>query len=240
METAAPPEHAFEAAWALCEATPGWLTRAQAGVLWQRASRLRPGEVILEIGSHQGRSTVILARAAQHAGSRVVAVDPFVEGPMFGGPGTRHRFEATIRRAGVADVVDLRAEFSTRLRPSWQSPLALLYIDGKHDYWTVSDDLRWTDHLPPGADVLVHDAFSSVGVTLGMIAHVLPARRLTYLGRTGSLARLRVGRPGWRDRLRFLAELPWFARNVVVKVLLRMRLRPLTRLLGHASPVDPY
>ena len=37
-----------------------------------------------------------------------------------------------------------------------------------------------------------------------------------------------------------LAQLPWFLRNVVLKVLLRLRLRPAARLLGHHSPYDPY
>jgi hypothetical protein len=37
-----------------------------------------------------------------------------------------------------------------------------------------------------------------------------------------------------------LAELPWWLRNLVVKVLLRLRLRPLARVLGHADTADPY
>jgi hypothetical protein len=54
------------------------------------------------------------------------------------------------------------------------------------------------------------------------------------------LALFRIGRPTTRDRLRIVAELPWWGRNVFVKVLLRLRLRPAARLLGHASPYDPY
>ena len=41
-------------------------------------------------------------------------------------------------------------------------------------------------------------------------------------------------------RLRILAELPWWIRNVFLKVLLRLRLRPVARLFGHYSPYDPY
>ena len=57
----------------------------------------------------------------------------------------------------------------------------LLYIDGKHDYWTFTDDLRWAAFLPEGGRVLVHDAFSSIGVTLGVLARVLPSSSLRYL-----------------------------------------------------------
>jgi hypothetical protein len=233
-------ERSFDAAWQVGRDIPGWLTEEQARLLWDRAVALPAGATIVEIGSHQGRSTVVLARAARLVGARVVAVDPFVTGRLFGGAATRDKFEANLARAGVRDLVELRAEYSTRLRPGWDGPVDLLYIDGKHDYWTLSDDLRWAGHLPPGGDVLVHDAFSSIGVTSGFLVHVLPSRRLAYLGRAGSLAHLRVTAPTAADRARFLAQLPWFARNVLVKVLLRLRLRPLARGLGHSGPADPY
>ena len=42
------------------------------------------------------------------------------------------------------------------------------------------------------------------------------------------------------DRLRILREMPWWIRNVFLKVLLRLRLRPVARLFGHDSPYDPY
>ena len=67
----------------------------------------------------------------------------------------------------------------------------LLYVDGKHDYWTVRDDLRWADRVPTGGTVLVHDAFSSFGVTLGLLRTLATSSDLAYVGRTGSLARLR-------------------------------------------------
>jgi hypothetical protein len=47
-------------------------------------------------------------------------------------------------------------------------------------------------------------------------------------------------RPSLRDRGRILAQLPWWVRNVGLKVLLRLRLRPVARVLGHDSPYDPY
>jgi Methyltransferase domain len=159
---------------------------------------------------------------------------------LFGGSRTRIDFERHIATAGVENTVELVCDYSTTARKSWTRPFDLLYIDGKHDYWTVSDDLKWRVHLPEGAPVLMHDCFSSIGVTLGILRHVLPADDLRYERRVGSLALFRIGRPARRDRLRIVAELPWWGRNVLVKVLLRLRLRPVARLLGHASPYDPY
>jgi predicted O-methyltransferase YrrM len=226
----------FEAAFAVADRIGGWLTRDQARVLWDEARRVPPGGLIVEIGSHQGRSTVLLAAA----GGRVVAVDPFVSGAMFGGLATKDRFLENLAAAGLTDRVQLRQARSTELRPSWRQPIDFLYIDGKHDYWTVSDDLRWVRFLAPGARVAVHDAFSSIGVTLGLLRHVVPARRLRYLGRTGSLARFEVAAPSGADRLRMLAELPWWLRNVAIKILLRLKLFPLARLAGHRDSADPY
>jgi predicted O-methyltransferase YrrM len=234
------PDHGFAEAWAVADRIPGWLKSGQARLLHDEARRLAPGAHVLEIGSHQGRSTVVLAKAVAPLGGRVTCVDPFVEGPLFGGTPTRAKFETNIREAGVADVVDLVPEYSTRLRPSWTEPIDLLYIDGKHDYWTVCDDLRWAAHLPTGGAVVVHDSFSSLGVTLAILRHVLLGSGLAYERRSDSQALFRVRLPTRTDRLRILGELPWWLRNLVLKGLLRLRLRPVARLLGHNSPYDPY
>lgn len=231
----------FGTTWHVASAIPGWLTEEQARLLWDSAAPLPPGALLLEIGSHQGRSTVVLAAAAHAVGGHVVAVDPFVEGRLFGGASTRDKFEQHVSAAGLAETVELVADYSTRARPTWTRPMDYLYIDGKHDYWTLSDDLRWSEHLPSGAPVLVHDSYSSIGVTLGILAHVLPSHRLRYERRVGSLALFRVGRPSTRDRLRILGELPWWARNVMIKVLLRLRLRSVAAaVFGHDQPYDPY
>ena len=238
-DTATPP---FSDAWATASGIPGWLTETQAQLLWSVAREVpakRP--LLVEIGSHHGRSTTILGSAVRDRGGRVVAIDPFVDGRLFGGVKTRDKFEQNMSAADLTDAVELLAEYSTAARTTWTRSFDYLYIDGKHDYWTLSDDLKWTVHLPDGGPVLIHDCFSSVGVTLGVLAHVLPSRRLRYVRRAGSLALFRVGRPTLRDRLRILAELPWWVRNVAIKVLLRLRLQWLAaRVFGHEGPYDPY
>ncbi len=51
----------------------------------------------------------------------------------------------------------------------------------------------------------------------------------------GSLARFTVGTPTAADRRRLLAQLPWFLRNVVIKIGLRA-----LRLTRRPVPADPY
>jgi predicted O-methyltransferase YrrM len=229
----------FETVWPLADEAAGWLTRDQGLLLHSSAAALRPDATIVEIGSYEGRSTLVLAAGLGPEGA-VVAIDPWVEDWKFGAAGTRDRFTQHLRDAGLTDRVRVVAERSQRVRPGWRAPIDLLFIDGKHDVWSFSDDLRWSRHCPPGSLVLVHDCFSSIGVTLGVLGHVLPSRHLTYLDRVGSLARFHVRRPSARDRLRIVREIPWWLRNVVVKVALRLRLAGVSRALGHDGAADPY
>ncbi|MBB6626287.1 class I SAM-dependent methyltransferase [Nocardioides sp. KIGAM211] len=215
------------------------MTRDQAAVLHAAAGAVPAGGAVVEIGSHHGRSAVVLA-AGLREGARLVAVDPFPDDWRYGAAGTEQRCRANLARAGVADRVDLRVATSADVRARWDGRLDLVYVDGKHDHWTARADLGWADHVTPGGWVLVHDAFSSLGVTTALLRVLATSRTLRYVGRTGSLARLQVAPPSTADRLRLLGELPWWARNLVVKVLLRLRLRPLARALGHGDAADPY
>lgn len=231
----------FEATWNIASAIPGWLTEDQGRLLFDTVEALPERPLIVEIGSHQGKSTIVLATAARARGGRVVAVDPFVDGRLFGGVTTKDKFEHNVVTADLADTVTLLTDYSTRARQGWNRPFECLYIDGKHDYWTLADDLKWARHLPAGAPILVHDCYSSIGVTIGVLVHVLPSRRMRYERRAGSMALFRVGAPSFQDRLRIVREVPWWLRNVAVKVLLRLRLRPVAaRVFGHEGPYDPY
>jgi predicted O-methyltransferase YrrM len=229
---------AFDAAFAWIDPVGGWLTRAQARVLFDAVRALPTGATVVEVGSHQGRSTLALALARPDV--TVVAIDPFEAGGKFGGPATRQVFEDNLARPHVRERVEHVAERSTRVLDSWRRPVDLVFVDGKHDVLSTLRDLQWGDRLPPGGRLLVHDSFASVGVTVALLLHALPSSRLRYAGRVGSLATFERARPTSQDRRAMLRELPWFARNVAVKVLLRLRLRPLARLAGHLDTADPY
>lgn len=225
----------FEEAWSFASRVDGWLTEAQARTLYDAARAVAPGRVV-EIGSHLGRSTTVLAAS----GARVTAIDPFTGDWRYGRPDTEQRFRTHLAEAGVEARVDVRVATSRDVRAGWAQPVRLVYVDAKHDMWSCLDDLRWSRFLQAGDVVLVHDAFSSLGVTLAVLRDAVTTDRHRYVGRTGSLARFEIAHPSTGDRLRVLQEMPWFARNLVVKVLLRLRLRPIARLLGHRDIADPY
>jgi hypothetical protein len=95
----------------------------------------------------------------------------------------------------------------------------------------------------PGGSLLIHDAFSSVGVTLAILRELVPGRTFRYVGRTRSLAEYRADLAP-ADRLRNAArqagQLPWFFRNVGLKVLLTLGWGELLGRLGRPVPQWPY
>src|SRR5581483_12028326 len=106
----------------------------------------------------------------------------------------------------------------------------LLYIDGAHRYGPARDDIRvWGGRVAPGGMVLIHDSFSSVGVTLAILRELAFGFRFRYVGRSGSMTEYRrelVARGARvRNALRQLGELPWFVTNVGRKVLILLKLR---------------
>ena len=84
--------------------------------------------------------------------------------------------------------------------------------------------------------MLIHDSFSSVGVTLALLSSTFFGSSFRYVGRSGSMTEFRRANLTPRERVRNAARqaasLPWFARNVVVKLCIMAKLRPLYRLFG--------
>jgi precorrin-6B methylase 2 len=232
----------------------GWLTLDQARLLYDAAVSLTPGQQVVEIGSFRGRSTTVLGLAAA-PGVGVVAIDPHagndrgpneIEGFVAEAASDHEVFRANLERAGIADRVRHVRAFSHDALASVEGDIDVLFIDGAHRYGPALDDVRrWGARVPTGGTMLIHDAFSSVGVTLAIGRALLWSPRFRYRGRASSLAVYRhEPSTAVRDRAtnagRQLAQLPWFARNLAIKVLITLRLGRATRFLGHTDPTWPY
>lgn len=252
MQTAA--DNSFDATLADVADVEGWMTDAQAQRLWASARGVSPGGRIVEIGSFRGRSTIVLARAAA-AGVEVVAIDPHLgtdRGPqeiittVEHGDEDHELFLANLARAGVEDRVRHVRQLSSAALAEVADPIALLYIDGAHRFGPARADLRdWGARVAPGGTLLVHDSFSSVGVTAAIATELLDGRAgFEYVGRSGTLAEYRRSELDGSTRVtnagRQLAQLPYFVRNVTIKVLIVLRMRSLTKLLGQPTAEWPY
>jgi len=231
----------------------GWMTDDQARLLHDRASALEPGERVVEIGSFRGRSIIVVALAAVPE-VEIVAIDPHGggdRGPQEIAPDQArgdddHRvFTSNLARAGVTDRVNHIRKMSDQALGDVAGDIDLLYIDGAHRLGPARADIEtWGDRVRPGGTMLIHDSFSSIGVTLALITTTFFGRRWRYVGRAQSMAEYQRIDSGPAARalnlLRQMAQLPWFVRNVVIKVLLTVKLAPLTRLLGHRGSDWPY
>ena len=230
----------------------GWMTPDQARLLWDAARALRAGDQVVEIGSYQGRSTVVLASAVPE-GAVVVAIDPHAgtdRGPQeISGKETEAEqdsrvFQENLERAGVRDRVTYLRHWSQEALTEVDGPIDLLYIDGAHRYAPAKEDIdAWGERVAPGGTLLIHDSFSSIGVTGAILTSLTFSGNWRYVGRAQSMTRYRRESMTSRDRLtstgRQLAQLPWFARNVLFKALITARFKRVAVALG-ADPTQDW
>lgn len=223
----------------------GWMTDDQARRLWDRAHELSPGQRIVEIGSFQGRSTIILATAAP-PGVELIAIDPHggndrgpqeISGFAAEAEADHQAFMANLAAAGVSDRVTHLRKFSDEALADVPGSVNLLYVDGAHRFIPASRDIRqWGDKVVGGGRLLVHDSFSSIGVTLALTVTTFWSRQWTYEGRSQSMTQFRRGpnRLGERCRsfFRQVLALGYFAKNLLYKVLLSLKLKAVARALG--------
>jgi hypothetical protein len=223
----------------------GWMTRAQAVRLWDRASTLGPDGVIVEIGSFRGRSAIVLATSAP-AGVAIFTIDPHggndrgpheFEGYEAEAESDHQLFLANLERAGVRSRITHLRTYSSEAIDDVPAEIDLLYIDGAHRYAPARDDLvRYRGRVAYGGTLLVHDSFSALGLTAALFQVMSLSGTFRYVGRSGSMAEYQRVDLTPADRaanlFRQLLELPYFARNLTIKALIKAKLAPLTRLLG--------
>ncbi len=241
----------FDDAWAAVADVDGWMTEGQGRALYDAATACPSGGRIVEIGSFQGRSTIVLALAAA-PGVEVIAIDPHagndrgpqeIDGYEDDASDDHAAFEANLTIAGVRDRVTHVREFSDAAHSSVDREIDVLYIDGAHRYGPARTDIRdWGARVKPGGRLLIHDSFSSIGVTAAIMRELLLSDRFRYVTRSRSLAVYRAWSQGGRanSALRQAAQLPWFIKNVGLKVLLTAGLGKVLTKLGRTPPDWPY
>lgn len=232
----------------------GWLSNDQAARLYSAAADTTAGQKIVEIGSFRGRSTIVLAGAAPD-GVEVIAIDPHagndrgpreISGFVEEAADDHEAFNGNLSAAGVADRVRHIREFSHWAHDDVAGTIAVLYIDGAHRYAPAQSDIRnWGARVEAGGTMLIHDSFSSVGVTLAITRELIFGRRFRYVGRSRSLAEYRADlgdsrRSRAANAVRQISQLPWFSKNLALKVLLKLRLGGLIKRVTHCSPEWPY
>ena len=247
-------DRSFDASWSAVEQVQGWMTQGQAHLLYSASAATRDGDTIVEIGSFQGRSTIVLAMAAP-AGVEVVAIEPHagndrgpqeIDGYAAEASADFEAFQANLSAAGVANRVRHLRTLSDKAHAEVTGNVAVLYVDGAHRYRPARQDIHeWGSRVVAGGTLMIHDSFSSIGVTLAIARELMFSRRWRYVERSRSLAVYRADLDGGaRNRAanfaRQLLQLPWFVKNVLIKVALSLKLGALAKKVTGRTPEWPY
>jgi predicted O-methyltransferase YrrM len=221
----------------------GWLTDAEANALFELARQKAPerDSVVVELGSWQGKSSVLLAAglSAKHH-PRLYCVDPFGEDenpryqaqyyrPVISGMhlGLEEMFRRNIRRCGLTQIVQAIKGYSFDAVRSWDQPIDILFIDASHDYESVHRDLLlWSPFVKVGGIVALHDVSAAWPGPSRVMAEDLQPPYFGDLEQTDSLLRAvkKSGEP--------LPECPLVAVTTIPKSDFDARQREIARLLA--------
>lgn len=200
----------FEEARELASRTEGWLTGAEGKALFVLASRCRPPGVIVEIGSWKGKSTTWLAMGSRSgSGLKVCSVDPHGRhGGVKEVDETFKEFAMNIRRAGIQDLVVPYVMTSVEAVPKIKDDVALVFVDGNHQYeWVKLDAELWFPKLVNGGHLAFHDAVGNGhgGVHRAVREVVYESGRFRNVRLVGSMTICEKdgGRPWQRFRTRW-------------------------------------
>ena len=193
-------------------AVKGFLAVDEASALFDHALELAARGAILEIGSYCGKSTIYLGLAAQKKGGVVYAVDhhrgseEHQKGEMFHDEelfdASEQRFDSfkefrcNIDRANLNDTVVPLVNSSEVASRHWQTPLAMVFIDGGHSLEAALTDYRcWTGHIIRGGLLAIHDLYPDAETggqaPWGVYKLALASGLFEDIGRVNSLGLLR-------------------------------------------------
>ena len=175
----------------------GQISRAEVRRLIELARNVPAGEVIVEIGTFRGRSTIALALGAiMGNANRVYAIDPHVEfqgvfGGQFG-PSDQAELYGNLVKARVGHIVAVVSLSSQAAAHAWtQKNVGLLWIDGDHRYAAVCADFNsWYRFVARDGLVAFHDR-SAPGVEQ-LVAELVSNGRILQIGNLEALSWFRL------------------------------------------------
>lgn len=146
----------------------GWLDEKEADLLitttLKACINFPLPHCIVEIGCYQGKSTIIFASILKQffAERKVYSVDSH-DGQLGARdiglqtyPPSLEIFKKNIAEAGISDFVEIINDYPGNV--NWQQPIALLFVDGLHDYLSVSADFsHFADWVSQEAYIAFHD-----------------------------------------------------------------------------------
>jgi len=158
--------------------TKGFLSPSEGERLYDLAREVSPLGPCLEIGSYCGKSALYLGAGCHQAGGLLYSVDhhrgseeqqkgeeyfdPELYDPALARVNTLPFFQSALAAAGLTETVRAIVAQSQEAAAGWDTPLALVFIDGGHSFQSAHADYRlWSPHLLPGGVLAIHDIYDS-------------------------------------------------------------------------------
>lgn len=159
-------------------AARGFMPDDEGDALYRAALEVPVEGPLLEVGSYCGKSAVYLGTAAQASGRILFALDhhrgseenqigwehhePDLVDPELGKMDTLPVFRRTIHDAGLEGTVVALVGDSAPLARVWETPLAMLFIDGGHGSDVAHGDYEgWSPKVVVGGTLAIHDVFAN-------------------------------------------------------------------------------
>lgn len=148
----------------------GWLTRDEGEFLYENAKSLPKNNVIIEIGSWKGRSTICLGMGTRDGkGTTIYAIDPHKGSSehirLFGKVDTYREFRSNIKSAGIEKFVTPIIKTSEAAAKDFHRQVNFVFVDGAHEYEYVRKDYElWFPKIVNGGIIAFHDSWHSPGV----------------------------------------------------------------------------
>jgi hypothetical protein len=180
----------------------GWLEDEEAELLiavTARALKALPSpHALVEVGSYCGRATVVIGRVAQQLApdAKIYAVDPhdgrvgaLDVGVQHRSP-TLERFKRNLAAADLDGMVEIVQRTTAEI--NWTQPVALLLVDGLHDYANVARDFyRFDEQIRAGGFVAFHDYAAYYPGVQTFVNELLAAGQYRRVEQAGSMIVLR-------------------------------------------------
>ena len=162
----------------------GWLTEAEGLSLYDTAKKIKTGNVIVEVGSWKGKSTICLGNGSKDGNKvKIFAIDPHIGSSehqkMFSKVDTFEEFRQNINRAGITEFVEPVRDTSENAAKNFNQRIEFAFIDGAHEYSFVKLDFKvWFPKVMSGGILAFHDSWHFIGPNLATAIPLLVSSKI--------------------------------------------------------------
>ncbi len=162
----------------------GWLTEVEGLSLYNAAKKIKTGNVIVEVGSWKGKSTICLGNGSKDGNKvKIFAIDPHIGSSehqkMFGEVDTFEEFKQNINKAGVAEFIEPIRDTSESAANNFNQQIEFAFIDGAHEYSFVKLDFNlWFPKVMNGGILALHDSWHFIGPNFATAIPLLASSKI--------------------------------------------------------------